>query len=146
MARTTLPTALRSASRRDDRGTGLIGTVFGVMVFLVLLLFAVQVLFNLYATSVVTAAAFDAAHQVADAGGDPAAQAPALDHAHRVLGRYYEKVRFDWAGSHDAQVNLHVHAENRNFAFAGLRLDALQVVDRTVKVRVECFREGDRCR
>ena len=120
--------------------------MFGVMVFLVLLLFAVQVLFNLYATSVVTAAAFDAAHQVADAGGDPAAQAHALDHAHHVLGRYYDKVRFDWVGSDDQHVQLHVHAENRNFAFGGLRLDALQVVDRTVKVRVECFREGDRCR
>ena len=116
------------------------------MVFLVLLLFAVQVLYNLYATSVVTAAAFDAAHQVADAGGDESAQPDALDHAHRVLGRYYDKVSFDWAGSDDQLVQLHVHAENRNFAFAGLRLDALQVIDRTVKVRVECFREGDSCR
>ena len=41
------------------------GTFAGVLVFLVFLLFAVQLLFNLYATSAVTAAGLDAARVVA---------------------------------------------------------------------------------
>jgi len=40
----------------DERGGGPISMWIGFSVFLVMLLFAVQVLFNLYATSVVTAA------------------------------------------------------------------------------------------
>ena len=37
----------------DESGTGLVSTMAGALVFLGLLLFAVQLLYNLYATSVV---------------------------------------------------------------------------------------------
>jgi hypothetical protein len=117
-----------------------------VTVFLVLLLFAVQVLLNLYATSVVTAAAFDAARDVASAGGDPAAVTRAETKARDVLGRYAGDVAFEWTVPSGDDVVLHVHAENRMFSFAGLRLDALQIVDRTVRARIECFRsEANEC-
>jgi hypothetical protein len=49
----------------EETGTGLVGSVAGFAVFLVLLLLAAQVMFDLYARSAVTAAAFDAATKVA---------------------------------------------------------------------------------
>jgi hypothetical protein len=134
----TAPTSVRS--RAVDAGVGLVGTLAGVSVFLVLLLFAVQVLLNLYATSVVTAAAFDAARDVASAGGDPAAVAAAEAKARDVLGRYAEQVSFDWTVPDGSDVRLHVHAENRLFSFAGVTIEPLQTVDRTVRARIECFR------
>ena len=48
----------------------MVSSVVGVTAFLTLLLFAVQLAFNLYATSTVTAAAFDAARLAAGADGD----------------------------------------------------------------------------
>lgn len=44
-----------------EAGTGLLGTLVGVTIFLVLALLAVQVLFDLYARSALSAAIFDAA-------------------------------------------------------------------------------------
>src|SRR5438105_4596946 len=76
--------------RRDERGTGLIGTWAGFVIFLALLLFAVQVMFNLWSTSAVTAAASDAARKVATAD-DPSSrsvQRQAEDDARRLLGKY----------------------------------------------------------
>jgi hypothetical protein len=137
-----------ASSRRSppDAGAGLVGTLAGVTVFLVLLLFAVQVLLNLYATSVVTAAAFDAARDVAAAGGDPAAVSRAAAKARDVLGRYAREVAFEWTVPSGDDVVLHVHAQNRMFSLAGLRVDALQTVDRTVRARIECFRsEANSC-
>lgn len=139
MAARTAP----GSPRRNDRGSGLLGTAAGVAAFLVLLLFAVQVLFNLYATSVVTAAAYDAARSVAAAGGSPNARDDALARARRVLGRYYERVSFDWSDSTDAQVALHVRADNDDGVLAAMRLDPIRRVDRTVRVRVECLRSSD---
>ena len=43
--------------RANEQGSGLVGAIGGVAVFLVLLSFAVQLLFNAYATSAITAAA-----------------------------------------------------------------------------------------
>lgn len=83
------PRSTRSGG--SDAGTGLIGTTTGVLCFLLLLVVAVQVLFNLYAASAVRAAAFDAARIAA---GTAAVTAPgqarrdAEDHVRRVLGRY----------------------------------------------------------
>ena len=54
-----------------DRGAGLLSTVAGVVVFLVFLLFAVQLLFGLYASSTVNAVANDAAARAASADAPP---------------------------------------------------------------------------
>ena len=135
-----MATARTSVPSSPDAGAGLVGTVAGVAVFLVLLLFAVQVLLNLYATSVVTAAAFDAAREVAAAGGDRRAIDAAEAKARAVLGRYASAVTFEWAVPAGGDVVVRVRAENRLFSFPGLSIEPLQVVDRTVRARIECVR------
>jgi hypothetical protein len=71
---------------RDERGSGHLGAVFGLAVFLGFLLVATQVLVHLSATSNVTAAAFDAARRAAADGGGGCASAPAR--ARATLGSY----------------------------------------------------------
>jgi hypothetical protein len=78
-----------------DRGAGLLSTVAGVVVFLVFLLFAVQLLFGLYASSTVTAVANDAAVRAASA------DAPSLRvieaEARQSLGEVGSSASFAWA-------------------------------------------------
>lgn len=50
------------------RGAGLFGSALGVVIFLVFLLFAMQLLWGMYATSVITAAAYDAGRTSARTG------------------------------------------------------------------------------
>lgn len=80
---------------RDDRGAGLISTAAGVVVFLVFLLFAVQLLFGLYATSTVTAVAHDAAQRAATHGAPPLAQIEA--DARGNLGQVGSSAAFIWS-------------------------------------------------
>lgn len=123
------------AGRRSERGAGLIATVSGVTVFLAFLLFAVQLLFNLYATSAVTAAAYDAARLVA--GSDGGDTTLAEDHARQVLGRYADRVTFEWSVDAD-DVALRVTARNPTFLLPALGgALGLDEIDRTVRVRVE---------
>lgn len=114
----------------------------GVMVFLLFLLVAVQVLFNLYATSAVTAAAHDGARIAsgADAATDPAARAAAEQHVRTVLGRYgRERVELRWEASGTGRdVALTVTASNPSFLPVALRRPlGLDRVERTVRVRAE---------
>jgi hypothetical protein len=112
----------------------------GVLVFLLLLLLAVQVLFNLYATSAVTAAAYDGARIAAgyDAAHDPTGRANAEDHVRSVLGRYgRERLSLQWADDPDVEI-LTVHAKNPSFLPIALRAPlGLDEIDRTVRVRIE---------
>jgi hypothetical protein len=129
----------------SERGSGPISAWIGFLVFLGLLLFAVQVLFNLYATSVVTAVAYDAARRVAVADGGIASAAEAEADARRALGRYGERVTFDWSASDGQVVVLSVRARNPTRllpAMAGPL--AFDEIDRTVRVRVETFETADR--
>ena len=69
-----------SSRLHGDGGTGVIATIGGLLVFLALLLFAVQVLVGLHTRSVVTDAAYEGARAVAGARvdhTDPAAVAAA---------------------------------------------------------------------
>ena len=66
----------------------MISSVVGVTAFLTLLLFAAQLALNLYATSVVTAAAFDGARIVAGADGGRDAEVDAERHVRDLLGGY----------------------------------------------------------
>lgn len=138
----------RSGSRRADPelGAGVIATTTGVLTFLLFLLVGVQVLFNLYATSAVQAAAFDAARIAAGSGSDkagPAAQARtralAEEHVRSVLGRYGDdrvKVANLAFGAED--VALTVRAENPSFLPRLLNPSfAFGVVEKTVRVRIE---------
>ncbi len=139
------------ASRRGDatgaRGSGLVGTFAGALAFIVFLLFAVQLLFNLYATSAVTAAGLDAARVVAaervdhsDPTAVEAAKAEAEAKARAVLGRYGDNVSFAWHVDDDF-VQVHLRVRNPRVFFG--RLDSaigFDTVDRTIKVRVESYR------
>lgn len=116
--------------------------MIGVMTFLVLMLVSVQVLYNLYATSAVTAAAYDGARLAAgfDAAGDPEALRAAEDHVRSVLGRYgRDRLRVVWMDDPlDRDVILRVSADNPSFLPRHLRAPlGLDTVDRTVRVRIE---------
>lgn len=127
--------------RRDERGGGPISMWIGFSVFLILLLFAVQVLFNLYAASVVTAVSYDAARRVAGGDGGPELIASAEDQARAELGRYADRVTFDWSASDDEEVVLHVEASNPHVLLPVLAGPAaFDHLDRTVRIRVERFR------
>lgn len=118
---------------RHERGAGLVGAVAGVTVFLSLLTVAVQVLVDLYQTSVVTAVGWDAARTVA-AGGDVDA---ATARARELLGGLGDDAELRWEVAGDA-VRLRLVVPTRRFllpAVAGpLGLDE---VDRTITVRRE---------
>ena len=129
---------LRSADR-GEAGTALVGTLVGFAIFLILLLFSAQVLVRLYATSALTAAAFDAARQVAQSPADqPAAVAEAQQRAVDQLGGFGRShTRFDWLEVDQQQVVLQVTAESPGF----LPLPAsFRLIRRTVTVRTERFR------
>jgi hypothetical protein len=117
-----------------------ISSIFGLFVVLVLLLLAVQVVYDLYATSAVTAAAYDAARVVAGADGGPSAIPVAEDGARQALGRYGERLEFSWAVDGDV-VQLHVTATNPGFLPAAMRRPlGVDAVDRTVRLRTERVR------
>ena len=128
-----------SCAAHGERGVGLIGTLAGVIAFLVFLLFAVQLAYDLYATSAVTSAAYDAVRVVAgaDAARDAAARSRAEDDVRRVLGRYGDRVIFTWIVDNGV-VALRVEAANPSFLPTALRRPlALDNVDRTVRARIE---------
>ncbi|HEY5153269.1 MAG TPA: hypothetical protein VIJ47_00950 [Acidimicrobiales bacterium] len=133
---------------RSDRGAGLIGLIAGVSVFLVFLLFAVQLLINLYATSSVTDAAWDGARQVAGARidhGDPSAlvtaEAAGDARMRAELGRFSERVTFDWSGTDADSVVVRVRGTTPRFGLPGISVPlGFDAIDRTVRVRVEVLR------
>ena len=124
----------------DERGGGPISIWIGFSVFLVMLLFAVQVLFNLYAASVVTAVSYDAARRVAGSDGGTTYIAEAEDQARRALGRYASRVTFDWSGTSPEEVVLRVQADNPSVLLPLAGPAAFDQLDRTIRVRVERFR------
>jgi hypothetical protein len=118
-------------------------TVVAVAVFLVLLMLATQVLFDLFARSALTAAAFDAARVVAgsDASGTPSAQLIAEEQARRELGSYGSRASFSWSITAD-QVELSIHAHNSSLLPVLLsRPMGLDDITRTVLVRRERVRQ-----
>jgi len=92
------PAARARAVARADAGAGLFSTAFGFTVFLVFLLFAVQVIFGLYARTTVTAVAADLAQRAANEGAalDDARFARYEQEAKRRLGRYGDDAEFDF--------------------------------------------------
>ena len=112
--------------------------MIGVLVFLLLLLVAVQVIYNLYATSAVTAAAFDGARLAAGSGSGPDGRAEAADHVRAVLGDYgSERVDVSFTPDPD-DVVLTVVADNPSFLPVALRRPLrFDRIERTVRVRVE---------
>ena len=132
---------------RDEHGTGMVSSIVGVTAFLVLLLFATQLVLNLYATSTVTAAAFDGARIVAGARGGAAAEAEAEAHIRSLLSRYAAAGRLDLRWSYrdtDGEpgpdvVALRVDADHPTRLLAVFPIP-YQHVERTITVRMERLR------
>ncbi len=116
---------------KGERGSGLISTWAGVLVFMVLLLFSVQVVLHLYTSSTTGAVAADAAHRVARAADT---EALAEDRARELLGSVGERAVFDWSGSTAEHVVVRVIVDNPD-VLPGM--PGLDIVDRTVRVRRE---------
>ncbi len=112
------------------------------MVFLLFLLLAVQVIYSLYATSWVTAAAYDGARIAAGAdltGDEDAAHAAAEAHVVQVLGDYGRShlMPLRWV-EHDDYEILVVRARNPSFLPRYLRAPmGLEEIERTARVRKE---------
>lgn len=116
----------------------MVGTLVGAAIFLVLLVLAVQFLVRLYATSVLTSVAYDAARSVADAPGYQAQAVAAADAAaRRRLGSMGAGATLLWRQVDAQQVVLEVRAASPGFAPLPL---SYRRIDRTVVVRTERFR------
>ncbi|HVM10171.1 MAG TPA: TadE/TadG family type IV pilus assembly protein [Acidimicrobiales bacterium] len=119
----------------------MISTTIGVFVFLLFLLMAVQVTYNLYATTMVTSAAHDAARRVAGAAaeGDPSALARGEAWVKELLGEYGERNVDDVAVRRIADaVVVRVVARNPSFVPPAFRRPlGLDTIDRSVRVRIE---------
>ncbi len=124
----------------------MVGTSAGFLVFLLLMFAAVQILFNLYATSIVTAAAHDAAREVAgfDASTDRcAAVSGAESRFAEALGQYSDAghVALEWTCADPDVVRLRVVANHPTILPARLSgLLSLGHLDRTIEMRVESLR------
>jgi hypothetical protein len=84
----------RRSVRTPDEGTALFSTAIGVLVVLLFLLFAVQLLFSLYANSTITAVVNDAAQRAAT---QPVAARDAIEaEARHSLGDVGADASFEW--------------------------------------------------
>ncbi|MBW3555999.1 MAG: hypothetical protein KY454_03570 [Actinobacteria bacterium] len=112
------------------------------MVFLLFLLLAVQVIYHLYATSVVTAAAHDGARLAAGADmteDSAAARAAAGAHVVELLGAYGRErlLPLEWQSDEQFEV-LVVRGESPSFLPAYLRRPlGMDEIRRTARVRRE---------
>jgi hypothetical protein len=120
----------------------MISTAAGVLVFLLFLLFAVQLLFGLYATSTVTAVAHDAALRAAAAGAPPLERIEA--DARRSLGEVGSTAGFTWGlddtdgdGAGDTVVLEIVAAPPRFLPASISTVIGQEEIRRVVRVRVE---------
>ena len=124
---------------RGDVGTALISAWFTLPVILVFLLFATQLAFAMYTTTMVEGIAFDAANDVASADAQdtrPAAQVAALADADaRAPGL---SIEWRWISTDADYVELAFVVENPTFlpdAFAGTF--GFGTTERSVRVRTE---------
>ena len=128
-------------TRAACRGAGLVTLTGGLLVFLLLLFFAVQLTINLYARSQVTAAGFDAARRVAGYDNDQRREAAAADADTRLrsmLGSMGNDVRIEWDFSDPDIVRLHLMLTPPSIAPALVRgAVGLDQIDRTIVVRAE---------
>ena len=132
------------SNRTRERGGGLIGTIAGLLVFLALMLFAVQSLVGVYARSMVTDAAYEGARLVAGArvdqdnpGARRSAQVDAEHEIRSLLGEFGDTISLDWSATTPDTVALTVRARPPGFAFASLGPAAISLIEKTVRVRVE---------
>ena len=138
------PRVRRRRKQLTNRGASLVTLSGSMIVFLLLLFFAVQLSINLYARSQVTAAGYDAARHVAGYDNDGRRDA-ATDHAEArlrsMLGAMGDDIHVEWDLSDPDAVRLRLVLDPPSVAPAFIR-DAvgLDHVDRTIVVRTEGIR------
>lgn len=142
----TTPSSDRVQSR-SERGAGMVGSSAGFLVFLLLLFAAVQILFNLFATSMVTSAAHEAAREVAGYRSAPdrcAAVTDAEAQFVEALGEYGRggHATLTWTCSDPEAVTVQVIAQHPTVLPARMvGLLSLGRLDRTIVIRVEDFEQ-----
>lgn len=123
------------AGLHAEAGTGAFGTLSGVLAFLGFLFLATQVLVHLYATSVVTAASFDAARTLAT----DADEAAAAQRARALLGSYASDATVQ-AVAGEEQVEVRVRIPSPALGPRLLGAFDLGEIDRTALLRREELR------
>ncbi len=139
----------RPASTPGDRATGVFGTTFGFLVFLIFLLFSVQLLFGLYVRTTVTAVATDLAQRAANEGAalDAARFAAYETEAQRRLGRYGDDAAFTFTLADadldgiDDTVRVHVDAALPTLLPTRWAPLSPTSFERTMSARLEVFQE-----
>ncbi len=125
-----------NASRlRGERGSGAVSSLAGVAAFLAFLLLAVHVILGLYATSIVTDAAADAARRAAGASAAEGETGAVEAQVRRALGRMGE----------DAIVSVSIGADSVGVTVRVARPGFVRsfgagVIEKTVTVRREAPR------
>lgn len=121
-----------------DAGTAVVGTLVGFLIFLLLLLFATQVIVRMYAASALTSAATRAADTVASSPVPQTGVAGAESEARAELGSFGARhTTFLWKEVDAQQVVLEVQGRSPEFLPG---LPGWSRIDRTVTVRTERFR------
>ena len=126
-------------SAADQRGAGLFSMSFGLLVTLLALVFAVQFLYDLYATSVITGHGFDAARDVAGYENEhdrSAAIGAAEEGLRAALGSYDGRLELTWSVDGDS-VRLRIEADHPSVLPSLFGPLALDHVDETIVVRAE---------
>lgn len=143
--------------RGGEDGHSLISSLFGVLMFLILLLFAVQLTAHLHATTVVTTAAFDAARLVSGATSiapddpvavttcqppSPSEVASADAHLRGLLGNLADSsAEIDWSGVTGDEVSVRVSVPTPARVLGGVGVIAgLDRIERTITLARECVR------
>ncbi|MGH9119267.1 MAG: hypothetical protein ACRD0A_15715 [Acidimicrobiales bacterium] len=122
---------------RGDDAAGVISTAFGVGAFLIFLFFTAQIMVNLFFISTVTTAAHDAAQSVARGTTRDEAERGFVD----FVGPAGQDARLDWGASRPDAVVLQVRVPYPELALNQVSLPFFDVLDRTVRVRVEELQE-----
>lgn len=138
-------------ARRGDRATGVFGSAFAFTVFLIILLFTVQLLFGLYTRTTVTAVASDLAQDAANEGpGAVTGERRAFyeAEARRRLGEYGDRADFDFSlvdadddGTPDT-VSVAVDADLPTLLPARWIPASPTSFSRTMRARLEVFQES----
>jgi hypothetical protein len=127
----------------EERGSSSLASVFGVMMFLGLLLVATQVLVHLYATSMVTAVAFDEARRASAAGADGTVRggcdAGVEPRVRSRLGRWGASASVECraSSSDPGTVTVRVTGPSPARSLAALGVVAVSDIDRSATFRTE---------
>ena len=132
---------MTNARPTRDRGSGVFGTTFGLFIFLLMMLVAVHTMYALYARSMLTNAAHDAARHVAgyaSAASRDTARATEDQRFREHTGLDNAHARLEWAPDDGEVVTVRVVARPPSMIPHALSdLLGVGMTDRTVHTRVE---------